>query len=105
VNLPEVQREGRREERRLLLHGGQILWPRDLAAHRAGKLLAVGVDEARLAEARRVQLLKIAELMRTSRKLRLCRRTFSSRVPGSASMFANAGEFPVNRTIDLARAK
>ena len=64
VDLAEAQREGRREEAGLLLHGRQVPGRGDLAAHLAGELLAVGVDEARLADAGRVELLEVAELMR-----------------------------------------
>jgi hypothetical protein len=69
VNLAEVQSEGRREETRLLLDGRQIARFGDLTAHRASELLAVGVDEARLADARRVEPLEIVELVRHVREV------------------------------------
>ncbi len=64
VGLADVEREARREEWRLLLGGRQIRRRRDVTADHAGELLTVGVDEARLADAARVEPLQIAELVR-----------------------------------------
>jgi hypothetical protein len=64
VRLPGIEREGRREERRPLLLGREVRRGRDVAAHHARELLAVDIDEARLTDARRVQALEIAQLVR-----------------------------------------
>src|SRR3954470_5730058 len=63
VRLAEAQREGRREERRLRLRRGELLRPGDPPADDARQLRAVGVDEARLADARRIQLLEVPEMV------------------------------------------
>jgi hypothetical protein len=41
----------------------------------------------------------------TSARVRLRRRTFCARVPGSASTLANAGEFAVSKVMARERAK
>jgi hypothetical protein len=64
MRLPGTQGERRSEEDRLLLVRGEIGGARDRAADDAGELLAVGIDEAGLADALRVQLLQVAELVR-----------------------------------------
>ena len=48
----------------LLLLGREVSGGRDVAAHDARELLAVGVDEARLADAGRIQPLEVAEVVR-----------------------------------------
>jgi hypothetical protein len=64
VHSSEAERERRREEGGLLLGRREVARLRGLAAHGPCELLAVRVDEAGLADARRVQLLQIAEVMR-----------------------------------------
>jgi hypothetical protein len=69
VHAAEAERERRREEDGLLLGRRQVGGLRDLAADGARELLAVGVDEAGLADARRIELLEVAQMMRDLREV------------------------------------
>jgi hypothetical protein len=62
VDLSLLQRERRHEERLLLLDRGEVRGRRRLAAYDPRQLLAVGVDEARLADAVRIEPLEVVEM-------------------------------------------
>ena len=63
MGLAEAERERGRKERRLLLLRRELGRRCNLAAHDPGELLAVGVDEAGLADARRIKLLQVAQVV------------------------------------------